>query len=77
MGGLPVLYLSLLSTVLANTMYFTMVGRQAVSRLSVQLYLIPLVSVVGGIAILGESVSTFTVAGGLVLLLAVALATRR
>lgn len=76
-GWMAVLYLALLSTVLANTIYFMLVGRQSVSKLSVQLYLVPLVSVVGGIVILGESLSVFTVAGGVVLLLAVSLATRR
>lgn len=72
-GWASVLYLSLLSTVLANTIYFTLVGLQPVSRLSVQLYLVPLVSVVGGIVLLEESLSVFTVIGGVVLLLAVTL----
>jgi drug/metabolite transporter (DMT)-like permease len=76
-GWASVLYLSLLSTVLANLIYFTLVGRQTVSRLSVQLYLVPLVSVTGGIVILGESLSAFTVAGGLILILAVTLVTRQ
>ncbi len=76
-GWESVLYLSILSTVLANVIYFTLVGRSLVSRLSVQLYLVPLVSVIGGIVILGESLSAFTVAGGFLLLLAVTLVTRR
>lgn len=76
-GWASVLYLSLLSTVLANTVYFTLVGLHPVSRLSVQLYLIPLVSVAGGIVLLGESLSAFTFAGGAVLLLAVTLVTWR
>lgn len=76
-GWASVLYLALLSTVLSNTIYFTLVGRNPVSRLSVQLYLVPLVSVVGGVVLLGESLSAFTVAGGVVLLLAVTLVTWR
>ncbi len=76
-GWASVLYLSLLSTVLANTIYYTLVGRHPVSRLSVQLYLVPLVSVTGGVVLLGESLSVFTVAGGIVLLLAVTLVTWR
>lgn len=75
-GWASVLYLSLLSTVLSNTLYFTLVGRHPVSRLSVHLYLVPLVSVTGGVLLLGESLSAFTVAGGAVLLLAVTLVTR-
>jgi len=76
-GWVSVLYLALLSTVLSNTIYFTLVGRFPVSRLSVQLYLVPLVSVIGGVVLLGESLSAFTVGGGLVLLLAVTLVTWR
>jgi drug/metabolite transporter (DMT)-like permease len=76
-GWLSVLYLALLSTVLANTIYFMLVGLHPVSRLSVQLYLIPLVSVTGGIILLRESLGVFTVAGGVVLLLAVTLVTWR
>lgn len=76
-GWASLLYLSLLSTVLANTIYFKLVGLHQVSRLSVQLYLIPLVSAIGGVVLLGETLSVFTVAGGLVLLLAVTLVTWR
>jgi drug/metabolite transporter (DMT)-like permease len=76
-GWASVLYLALLSTVLANTIYFTLVGLHPVSKLSVQLYLVPLVSVTGGIVLLGESLSAFTIAGGVVLILAVTLVTWR
>jgi drug/metabolite transporter (DMT)-like permease len=74
-GWTSVLYLALLSTVVANIIFFTLVGRQAVSKLGVQLYLVPLVSVAGGTLILGEALNTFVVAGGALLLAAVALAT--
>lgn len=76
-GWLAVLYLSVLSTVLAYSMFYVLVSRNTVSRLSVQLYLIPVISVIGGILILGQGLTVFTVAGGSVLLLGVALATRR
>jgi drug/metabolite transporter (DMT)-like permease len=74
-GWISVLYLSVLSTVLGYLIYYTLVSRGAVSRLSVQLYLAPIVSVVGGVLILNEGVTIFTVAGGTLLLLAVALVT--
>ncbi|HYB75368.1 MAG TPA: DMT family transporter [Nitrososphaerales archaeon] len=76
-GWLAVLYLSVLSTVLAYSMFYVLVSRNTVSRLSVQLYLIPVISVIGGILILGQGLTVFTVAGGSILLLGVALATRR
>ncbi len=74
-GWTAVLYLSLLSTVIANLIFYTLVGRQMVSRFVVQLYLVPLVSVVGGVLILGEQLGLATVVGGAMLLVAVGLAT--
>jgi drug/metabolite transporter (DMT)-like permease len=74
-GWVSVLYLALLSTVLGNTIFYTLVGRKAVSTLSIQLYLIPLVSALGGVLLLGEAVTLYLVLGGAALLVAVALAT--
>jgi drug/metabolite transporter (DMT)-like permease len=74
-GWASVLYLALLSTVLANTIYFTLVSKGPVSRLGVQLYLVPAVSAVGGVLILGETLAAATIAGGALLLVAVGLAT--
>jgi len=51
------------------------VGRKAVSTLSIQLYLIPLVSALGGVLLLGEAVTLYLIFGGATLLVAVALAT--
>ncbi len=75
-GWFSVLYLSILSTVLGYSMFYTLVGRGTVSRLSIQLYLIPIVSVIGGFLILRERVTVYTVIGGATLLVAIALATR-
>ncbi len=75
-GLLSVLYLSILSTVLGYMMYYTLVSRGALSKLSIQLYLIPVVSVIGGAILLQEQITIFTVIGGAALLLSVALATR-
>jgi len=74
-GWASVLYLALLSTVLGNTIFYTLVGRKAVSTLSIQLYLIPLVSALGGVFLLGEAVTLYLIFGGAALLVAVALAT--
>jgi drug/metabolite transporter (DMT)-like permease len=74
-GWGSVLYLSLLSTVVANLIFFTLVGKQAVSKFGVQLYLVPLVSVVGGVVILRDPLSIFLMVGGGCLLAAVAMAT--
>jgi len=74
-GWVSVLYLAILSTVVANMILYTLIGKRAVSTLSVQLYLIPIVSVVGGILLLGEVITVFTVIGGALLLVGVALAT--
>ena len=76
-GWMSVLYLAIFSTVLANIILYTLIGGRAVSRLSVQLYLIPIVSLVGGILLLGESLTKFTILGAGLMLIATALATRR
>ncbi|MDA4121044.1 MAG: DMT family transporter [Thaumarchaeota archaeon] len=74
-GWASVLYLAVLSTVVANLIFFTLVSRQQVSRLGIQLYLVPVVSAVGGVLILGEGLGVSTVVGGGLLLLAIGLAT--
>lgn len=76
-GWISVLYLSVLSTVLGYMLFYTLISRRAVSKLSIQLYLIPIVSVAGGALLLGESVTAFTVIGGAMMLAAVGLATRK
>ncbi len=75
-GWVSVLYLALLSTVLGYSVFYTLVSRGAVSRLSIQLYLIPIVSVIGGIVLLQEAVTISMIAGGGMMLLAIALATK-
>ncbi|MGD0476891.1 MAG: DMT family transporter [Nitrososphaerales archaeon] len=72
-GWASVLYLAILSTVVANLIFFTLVNRQAVSKLGVQLYLVPMVSAAGGVLVLGEGLGLATLAGGALLLVAVAL----
>lgn len=74
-GWASLLYLSLLSTVLGYLMFYTMVGRGGISTLMVQLYLAPVVSVIGGVILLQESLTPFTLIGGAAMLIAVWLAT--
>jgi len=76
-GWASVLYLAILSTVVANLILYTLVDRQAVSKLGVQLYLVPVVSAAGGVLVLGESLGPATLAGGALLLVAVALGMSR
>jgi drug/metabolite transporter (DMT)-like permease len=75
-GWVSVLFLSLLSTVAGYLMFYALVSRSAVSRLGIQMYLIPVVSVIGGILLLQEGLNVFTIAGGAILLFSVALATK-
>ena len=72
-GWFALLYLSILSSVVGYSVYYTMVGRGTVSGLSVQLYLIPVVSVIGGVLILQEQVTALVVLGAAVTLVAIAL----
>jgi len=74
---LSVIYLALLSTVLANVILYLLIGNRSVSRLSIQLYIVPLVSLVGGIVLLGESLTILTVLGAMLMFTGVALATRK
>ena len=74
-GWTSVLYLSLLSTVFGYLMFYALVSRGAVTRLSIQLYLIPVVSVVGGALLLNEAVTPSVVAGGALMLVAVGIST--
>jgi len=76
-GWLSVIYLAILSTVISNMILYTLIGEQAVSRLSVQLYLVPLVSLIGGVILLGESLSVLTVIGAGLLFAATAIATHK
>jgi drug/metabolite transporter (DMT)-like permease len=73
-GWFSVLYLSVFSTVIGYSLFYTLVGKGAVSTLSVQLYLVPIVGVIGGILILQEQLTIFTVLGGAATLAAVGLA---
>src|SRR2546428_10190848 len=72
-----VIYLAVISTVLANVILYLLIGNRSVSRLSIQLYIVPLVSLVGGIVLLGEGVTILTVLAGILMVTRYALATRK
>jgi drug/metabolite transporter (DMT)-like permease len=74
-GWVSVLYLALLSTVFGYLLFYTLVSRGAVSRLSIQLYLVPVVSVVGGALLLNEGLTLPVLVGGGLMLVAVAVST--
>ncbi len=74
-GWGAMLYLSVLSTVVGYMLFYTLIGRSRVTRLSIQLYLIPVVGVLGGALLLNEAVTPYTVLGGGAMLTAVAIAT--
>jgi len=76
-GWTSVLFLSLLSTVFGYLMFYTLVSRGAVTRLSIQLYLIPVVSVIGGALLLSEPVTASVIVGGGLMLFAVGISTWR
>ncbi|MDA8055763.1 MAG: DMT family transporter [Thermoplasmatales archaeon] len=74
-GWVAILYLSLLSTVFGYILFYTMIERGGVAKISIQLYLVPVFGIVGGVLILGESVTDFTLIGGATMLIAVGLTT--
>lgn len=76
-GWVGVVYLSLLSTVFGYLMFFTLVSRGAVTRLAIQLYLIPVVSIVGGALLLGEAITVSVLVGGAMMLTAIGISTWR
>jgi drug/metabolite transporter (DMT)-like permease len=72
-GWFSVLYLSILSTVIGYLLFYTLVSRGAVSRLSIQLYIIPVISIIGGVFLLNETLSILTIIGGAAVLIGVGL----
>jgi drug/metabolite transporter (DMT)-like permease len=76
-GWEALLYLSILSTVMGYSLFYRLVEKGGVSRVMIQLYLAPVFSVVGGMILLGESVTVETFVGGAAMLLAVWIATTK
>ncbi len=76
-GWMAILYLSLLSSVVGYMLFYMLLDRGLISRLSIQLYLVPVVSVIGGTVLLSEPVTVYTIGGGGMLLSAIALTSRK
>jgi drug/metabolite transporter (DMT)-like permease len=74
-GWVAILYLSLLSTVFGYLLFYSMIEKGGVAKVSIQLYLVPVFGIAGGVVILGESVTDFTIMGGVTMLIAVGLTT--
>ncbi len=74
-GWVGVVYLSILSTVFGYLMFYALVSRGAVTRLAIQLYLIPVVSIIGGALLLTEAITPAIVIGGGLMLVAVGMTT--
>ncbi|MDG7007660.1 MAG: DMT family transporter [Nitrososphaerota archaeon] len=74
-GWVGVVYLALLSTVFGYLMFYTLVRRGAVTELAIQLYLIPVIGVIGGALLLAEAVTPAIVFGGGLMLFAVGVTT--
>lgn len=58
-------------------LFYMLLDRGLISRLSIQLYLVPVVSVIGGTVLLSEPVTVYTIGGGGMLLSAIALTSRK
>ncbi len=74
--ALTLLYLAVIATAIPFTLYFSLYQRVDFVLLSMMAYVIPVVAVVGGIVWLGERLTTVDLAGSVLVLLGVLLATQ-
>jgi len=74
---LHLIYLGVFCSALANYLYVYAMGELGVSRVSVFINFIPVVSVLSGLAFLHETVSELQILGGIVILFSVYLVNRR
>jgi drug/metabolite transporter (DMT)-like permease len=73
---LAVAYLAVVGSVLAFTAYVWLLQHAPISQVSTYAYVNPVVAVALGAVLLGERVSTTTILGGTIIVLAVALVIR-
>jgi hypothetical protein len=71
-----VIYLALIGSVLAFTAYVWLLQNAPISQVSTYAYVNPVVAVLLGALLLGEQLTTVTMVGGAIILLAVALVIR-
>jgi drug/metabolite transporter (DMT)-like permease len=76
-AGLSLGYLALFCSALSNFLYVYALSALGAVKVSPYINLIPVVGVIGGVAILGETVTWIQVAGGVVILAGVLLVNRR
>ena len=67
-----VVYLGLVMTALGYTLWYSLIGRHPVGQVAPFLLLLPVFSVIGGVTILGESLTPMIAAGGLIVIAGVA-----
>lgn len=75
-GWIPVLFLGLLPTFLGYTIWFRALARLPAASAAAYIYASTLVAVLGGIAILGESLTAATIVGGAMVIAGVVAAQR-
>jgi drug/metabolite transporter (DMT)-like permease len=73
---MAVVYLMLIGSVLAFTAYVWLLQNAPISKVSTYAYINPVVAVLLGVLLLGEKLTIITVAGGMMILVAVALVIR-
>ncbi len=62
------MYLGLVMTALGYALWYSLIGRHPVSRIGPFLLLMPVFSVLGGVTLLGESLTLRVAVGGLIVI---------
>jgi O-acetylserine/cysteine efflux transporter len=74
-GWLIVLYLGLGMTALGYSIWYRLIARYSVNQVSPVLLLVPVIGVIGGMAVLGEQPTLITLVGGAIVIAGVGLST--
>lgn len=76
-AGFSLVYLALFCSALSNFLYVYALSRLGPVTVTPSINLIPMVGVIGGVAILGEKVSWVQIVGGIVIIAGVLLVNRK